>query len=87
MGTAPLREPGRRKWRAIHPNTLEVVMSPTDTSAEEPQDSSPEPDDEEQASTGEGTGRPAGTSEPQDYSGVDPQGPIDPDSPTLQPGG
>jgi hypothetical protein len=63
-------------------------MSQTDASAEGPQVSSPEPEDtDEQNSSGEGAGRPAGTSEPEDYSGVDPQGPIDPDSPTLQPGG
>jgi hypothetical protein len=33
------------------------------------------------------THRPSGTSRPENYTGVDPQGPIDPESPTLQPGG
>ena len=31
--------------------------------------------------------RPAGGAKPEDYTGVDPKAPIDPDAPHLQPGG
>jgi hypothetical protein len=65
-------------------------VSHSETDAEEPQgtrgDEGPE-GTEEADTSGDGTNRPAGTSEPNDYSGVDAKGPIDPDSPTLQPGG
>lgn len=59
----------------------------SDTSIMDDPDHQPHPDDGGSGEPG-GDGpvdRPAGTSDAEDFSGVDPQDPIDPASPTLQP--
>ncbi len=60
-------------------------MSEQDESQKEPQvdQDAPGPGD----SGEETTKRPTGTSDAEDYTGVDPQNPIDPASPKLQAGG
>jgi hypothetical protein len=60
----------------------------TETTPEEPDEPRAGTAEEIDADGSDGsTDRPAGTSDPEDYSGVGGQEPIDPESPTLQPGG